>query len=356
MIDFLIIGGGIAGVSAAAALSAHGTVTLLEAEPSLGYHASGRSAAMFEEEYGNAAVCALNRASAAHHKAAGVLSPRGLMILAHPDQKTEYEAERDELSLEPISVEEACEIVPILRPEAVGFAATHREAMDLDTDKLLQGYLKAARANGTEVHLSTPVTAIRRIGAGWEVVSGERVFSTRNIVNAAGAWADPIAALAGVDTIGLQPYRRSMARTAAPGGEDVTGWPMLFGVGESWYAKTDAGAWLISPADEDPLPPQDAWADDMVLAEGIARYEEFVSTPVIRMISNWAGLRTFAPDRALVIGREPSVDGFFWHAGQGGYGFQSGPGAAALLAALATDQAPPQDLEIVQALSPARFR
>ena len=356
MIDFLVIGGGIAGVSAAAGLSAHGSTALLEAEPTLGYHASGRSAAMFEEEYGNATVCALNRASAAHHKAAGVLSPRGLMILARAEEEDSFRADCSAYRMEAISPTEACHRVPILDPKAVRFAARHDDAMDLDTDRLLQGYLKTATANGAQIHLKSPVTAIRRLGKGWEVICGQTSHQARRLINAAGAWSDQIAALAGVDTLGLQAYRRSMARTAAPDGQDVTGWPMIFGTGETWYAKPDAGAWLISPADEDPMPPQDAWAEDMVLAEGIARYEEFVTTPVTRMIANWAGLRTFAPDRTLVIGPEPSVPDFFWHAGQGGYGFQTAPAAADLLTALATGSTPILDPTDIAALSPQRFR
>ena len=175
------------------------------------------------------------------------------------------------------------------------------------------------------------------------------------IVNAAGAWADQIAALAGIAPLGLQPLRRSMARIPAPGGHDVSSWPTLLGVGETWYSKPDAGALIVSPAEEDPAEPHDAWADDMVLAEGLARYEEMVSEPVTRLISNWAGLRTFAPDRVLVIGRDRSHPGFFWLAGQGGYGFQTSAAASQLAAELICGQPPELDAATVAALSPARF-
>jgi D-arginine dehydrogenase len=146
-----------------------------------------------------------------------------------------------------------------------------------------------------------------------------------------------------------------MARIPAPGGHDVSGWPMMFGCGETWYAKPDAGALIVSPAEEHPMAPHDAWADDMVLAEGLARYEEMVTEPVTRMLSNWAGLRTFSPDRVLVIGRDPREPAFFWLAGQGGYGFQSSPAASQLAADLLLERAPAAPKDLIAALSPARF-
>lgn len=146
-----------------------------------------------------------------------------------------------------------------------------------------------------------------------------------------------------------------MARIPAPGGRDVTHWPMVIGGNEDWYCKPDAGALIVSPAEEDPMPPHDAWADDMVLAEGLARYEEAVTEPVTRLIANWAGLRSFAPDRAPVIGFAPQDAGFFWLAGQGGYGFQSAPGASDLVADLIAGRAPRLAPATVAALSPARF-
>ena len=160
------------------------------------------------------------------------------------------------------------------------------------------------------------------------------------LVNAAGAWADDIARLADIAPIGLTPKRRSMARVAAPEGYDPRDWPMVIGAGESWYMKPDAGALLISPADAEPAEPHDAWADDMVLATGIAGWEAHVTTPVTRMIANWAGLRTFSPDGNLVIGPAPEDPAFLWCAGQGGYGFQTAPAASRLLADLAGGRAP----------------
>jgi glycine/D-amino acid oxidase-like deaminating enzyme len=175
------------------------------------------------------------------------------------------------------------------------------------------------------------------------------------IVNAAGPWVDEVAAMAGVRPLGFTPLRRSMARIPAPGGHDVSRWPMIFGPGEDWYAKPDAGALIVSPAEEDLMAPHDAWADDMVLAEGLARYEAFVTEPVTRLLASWAGLRTFAPDRAMVIGRDPGEPSFLWVAGQGGQGFQSCAAAAQLVADLVAGRAPVLGAATVAALSPARF-
>ncbi len=172
------------------------------------------------------------------------------------------------------------------------------------------------------------------------------------VVNAAGAWADAIAAMAGADPLDLVPYRRSMAQLAAPGGRDVTAWPFVEEVAESWYAKPDAGRWLVSPADRDAVAPFDAWPDDMVLAEGLARYQEAVTEEVTRPLSSWAGLRTFAPDGVPVVGPAPDAPGFWWFAGQGGYGFQIAPALAAVLEARMAGEPHPA----AAALDPARLR
>lgn len=353
--DFLIIGGGIAGVSAAARLAPLGRVLVLEAEAHLAHHASGRSAALYEPHYGLAPVVGLSLASGDFFRGAGdLLSPRGLMVVGRADQGADLAAEAKGMALDPITVDEARAIVPILNPDVVALAAYGNHAWDIDTDLLVQRFAREAKTNG-EVLTGARVTAIRRDGAEWEVTSTAGTHRARLLINAAGAWVDEVAQMAGVSALGFQPYRRSMARIPAPGGQDVSRWPMVFGVGETWYAKPDAGALIVSPAEEDPQSPHDAWADDMVLAEGLARYEEMVTEPVTRLISNWAGLRTFAPDRVLVIGPDVREPGFFWLAGQGGYGFQTAPAASQLAADLIAGRAPQIDAGLVAALSPARF-
>lgn len=354
--DFLIIGGGIAGVSAAARIAPLGRVILLEAETNLAHHASGRSAALYEPHYGLAPVVELSLASGDFFRGTpGLLSPRGMMILGKAEEAAGIAEDAAKMALNPIPVEEALALVPVLDPAVVAHAAMAMHAWDIDTDLLLQGFAREAKAHGAQILTSARVSAIIREGAGWRVESGAGTFTAATIINAAGAWADQVAALAGVRPVGLQPNRRSMARIPAPGGHDVSGWPMLFGVGETWYAKPDAGALLVSPAEEHPMDPHDAWADDMVLAEGLARYEEMVTEPVTRLIANWAGLRTFAPDRVLVIGRDLREPSFFWLAGQGGYGFQSSPAASRLAADLLAGRATEAPADLVAVLSPARF-
>ncbi|WP_415919797.1 NAD(P)/FAD-dependent oxidoreductase [Tateyamaria sp. SN6-1] len=349
MSDFVVIGGGIAGLSAAARLAPHAQVTVLEAETALGYHASGRSAALFEQNYGLPAVRALNRASAAFHQP--YLSPRGLLLLGRAGEDAAFEADCSDMGLTEITMDAARAHVPILN-DTVTRAAYHADAQDIDTDRMLQDFARTIRANGGQIVTNARVTAIH---PGWRVDTTAGAFDGKRIVNAAGAWADVVARMAGVRPIGLTPLRRSMARIPAPGGRDVTRWPMMFGVGEAWYAKPDAGALLVSPADEDPAEPHDAWADDMTLAEGLDRYMQCVTDPVTRVTASWAGLRSFAPDRRLVLGPDAATPDFIWCAGQGGYGFQTAPAASQLLADLTLGHAPALAADAVQALDAKRF-
>lgn len=354
--DFLIIGGGIAGVSCAARLASAGKLLLLEAEGALAHHASGRSAALYEPRYGLGPVVALSMASGDYfHSAPNILSPRGMMIVAKAAEVARFEADAAGMELELISLDQAREIVPILNTETVAHVAMADHAWDIDTDLLLQGFARQARSFGAQILTKAPVTAIARDGKGWRVTTPQGEFSARVVINASGAWADVVAEMAGVAPLGFTPLRRSMARISAPGGLDISRWPMIFGAGEAWYCKPDAGALIVSPAEEHLTVPHDAFADDMVLAEGLARYEDMVTEPVTRMLANWAGLRTFSPDRVPVIGFDTRTPGFFWLAGQGGYGFQSSPAASQLAADLLTDQ--PSDFapELIAALNPARF-
>ena len=356
MIDFLVIGGGIAGTSVGARLSHLGRVVVLERESALAYHASGRSAAMFEESYGLPSTIALNRASKSYHFEAngGVTSPRGLMLIGTAENDAEFASDLVSMQLEELSLEDGRALFPILN-ETVTRIGYHPDAWDLDTDLLVQNFAREVRGNGGEVRVSAEVSAIARTGSGWDVTIGDEVVSARTLVNAAGAWADGVAQMAGITPIGITALRRSMARIPAPEGHDVGAWPMLFGPGETWYAKPDAGALLVSPADETPSAPMDAWADDMDLAEGLARFEAHVSAPVTRMLSNWAGLRSFAPDRNLVLGPDSADASFVWMAGQGGYGFQTAPAASQLCADLVAGRVPEIEADMVAKLNAARF-
>ncbi len=358
MSDFLIIGGGIAGISAGARLSALGHVTVLEREDALAYHASGRSAALFEENYGKASVIALNRASRAYLETAhgGVLSPRGLMLAGSAAQAEAFADELVQMNLDEISGAEARAICPILRADVIDRAGYSADARDIDTDRLVQNFAREIRAAGGKIVTKAEVTAIRRHATGWAVTAGGETYEGKTLVNAAGAWVDVIAQMAGIAPLGFTPNRRSMARIPLPAGLDPQPWPMVFAAQEAWYFKPDAGALIVSPAEEHPMAPHDAWADDMVLAEGLARFEEATTVEVTRLLASWAGLRTFSPDRQLVLGPDPSDTGFVWVAGQGGYGFQTSPAASQLVADLVAGRASDLDPATIRALDPARLR
>ena len=355
MADFIVIGGGIAGISAGARLSHLGEVVLLEREDALGYHASGRSAALFEQNYGKPSVIALNKASHEYHATAngGVLSPRGIMLAGSAATAAAYEADRKDMDLAELTLSEALDLCPILRTGVVDRVAYDPDAFDVDTDLLIQNFAREIRANGGTIVTKAEVSRIQRTPTGWTVVTRAGDFDGAILVNAAGAWVDVVAQMAGITPIGFTPLRRSMARIPAP--MDPSRWPMVFGAGEDWYFKPDAGALIVSPAEEDPTEPHDAFADDMVLAEGLARFEEHTTVEVTRLLSNWAGLRTFSPDRQLVLGRDPADPAFVWVAGQGGYGFQTAPAASQLIADLIAGRAPEIGQDIAASLAPDRF-
>jgi glycine/D-amino acid oxidase-like deaminating enzyme len=312
---------------------------------------------LFEEHYGAPSVNALSQAGKAYLESAndGVLSDRGILMVAQSGQEIDLATEAKAFHMAPLSVPEACAIIPILNPEKITAAALSWGAKDIDTDRLIQNFARDCRAKGGEIRTSARVSAIAKTHHGWDVRIGPETISAKILINAAGSWVDEIASLAGISRIGFQPYRRSMARTPAPNGLNITKWPVLFGVGEAWYAKPDAGQLIISPAEEHPMVPCDAYADDLVLAEGIARYSEVVTSEVTRITSNWAGLRTFAPDRTLVIGFDPDDSTFFWLGGQGGYGFQTAPGASQLVADLIGGTTSDLSAKTIAALSPTRF-
>jgi D-arginine dehydrogenase len=361
--DVIVIGGGMAGISAAARIAAEARVLVLEAEPQLGYHSTGRSAAIFIRNYGNATLRALNAISARFFDAPGevsnapLLTPRGELLLAGEaelDVLEEYAAGSDGLAR--LTAREARDLVPILRPEPIAAAVYERDAQDIDVDRMLQGFARLLKARGGRIETGLRVAALRRAAGLWHVeASGGARYSAPVIVNAAGAWAAEIGRLAGALEIPLTPCRRSAAVLPPPEGQSPDGWPLFGSVTETWYAKPDAGRLMVSPADEDPVEPQDAWADDMVLAEGLDRYERAVTVPVTRVEANWAGLRTFAPDRTPVAGFDPQAEGFLWLAGQGGYGIQSAPALAEIAAALCTGTMPEAQRGLAVALAPDRF-
>ncbi|PHR24231.1 MAG: glycerol-3-phosphate dehydrogenase [Hoeflea sp.] len=359
--DIVVIGGGIAGISAAARLAPDAKVTVLESEPVIGHHSSGRSAAIFIRNYGNATLRALNAASSPFlAQSEGVsdtslLSPRGELLLATDEDLVKFDAYLDGSDgLERLSPQQALELVPILRHDAIAAAAIEWDAQDIDVDRMLQGFARKLRHLGGSIVTGAGVQSITRRDGVWTVMTAAGEFTAPVLVNAAGGWADAVAKMAGVRTLGLAALRRSAVLIPAPDGHDITRWPLFANAGDQWYAKPEAGKMMISPADEDPVEPHDVWADDMVVAEGLHRFEQAVTVPVTRVEHSWAGMRTFAPDRTPVVGFAPEAEGFFWLAGQGGYGMQTAPALSQLAADLCLGRLSQLGQTVIEALSPGR--
>lgn len=360
--DIIVIGGGIAGMSAAAELARDARVILLEAESQAGYHSTGRSAAIFIRNYGNATLKALNALSFpaldGDLLAESVLSPRGELLLAQEGELPDLEAyAQDAEGIERLNATQARELVPVLRADRIAAALLERDAQDIDVDRLLQGCARLLHGRKGEILTGQRVERIAHEGAVWQVETAQGRYEAPIVVNAAGAWADAVAAMAGVPRIGLQPKRRSAVIMALPeNAPDHRHWPLFGSVAETWYAKPDANGLMISPADEDPVAPQDAWPDDMVLAEGLFRFEQMVDLPIVRPSHSWAGLRCFVADKTPVVGFAPNAEGFFWLAAQGGYGVQTSPALARLARALCTGGGGPADAGLCKALDPVRLR
>ncbi len=361
--DFAIVGAGIAGVSLAARLAAHGSVLLLERESQPGSHSTGRSAAMFMESYGPPQARALTRASRATYLAPSllpILSPRGALYVAWQGQERLLEGMRG-AGLHAVGPDAVLARVPVLRPEGLVGAWSEPDAMDIDVHALLQGWLALARQQGATLWADAEVDHAQRDASGWTLrLADGRSAQAGVVVNAAGAWADTLAAAAGLPPLGLQPRRRSAFSFDAPAGLDHRGWPTVCGVDESWYFKPDAGQLLGSPANADDVAAHDVQPEALDIAQGIANIEMRTTLTIRRPRRTWAGLRTFAPDGELVIGFDPLANGFFWLAGQGGYGIQSAAGAAMLAEALITGAVLPPTLQHEgvdpAAMSPGRLR
>lgn len=369
-VDIAVIGGGIAGASAAAALAAGAKVVLLEREARCGHHATGRSAASFTEACGAPVIRRLARASRAFLEqppagfaAVPLLHPRGMITVARPDQTARLAADLSRAqetapSVRAILPAEVEAMVPILRPGHIAAAFIEPGQREIDVDALHQGFLRQARRLGAQVMTGAGVSGLARDGAGWRITTPQGDVQAGVIVNAAGAWADAVAALAGLAPIGITPFRRTAFRVALPDGMDAGHWPLINDADEAFYFKPDAGRLFESPGDATPSPPLDAWPHDLDVAIGVARLEAATTLQVRRVLHSWAGLRSFVPDRVPVVGFEGA--GFFWLAGQGGYGIKTAPALARIAAALILGGAMPDDLAAAgidpAALSPARLR
>ena len=345
--DFLILGAGIAGASTGFFLAPHGRCVMLERESQPGYHSTGRSAAQFIATYGTPQVRALTRASEPffQHPPEGfatvpLLQPRGLLTIACeadlPALETAWNVLRQTSTTgQWLTGEQACAMVPALRPELVSAAILEPESYDMDVHAIHQGYLRGFKQAGGALFNNTDVVDVHRSNGVWEVATaaGAR-YSAPVLINAAGAWCDAVAQLAGVATIGLVPKRRSALTFAAPANMRSAAWPMTLDVEERFYLKPDAGALLASPANEDPTHPQDVQPEELDIAIAVDALET-ATTLNVRPSHTWAGLRSFVHDGDLVAGFDAHASGFFWCAAQGGYGIQTSAAMGEACAALA---------------------
>jgi D-arginine dehydrogenase len=367
--DAVVVGAGIAGASAGWALAERGAgIVILETEATAGHHATGRSAALLMESYGGPRISALVRASRsllteppegfADHP---LTAPRGTLWIADADHEGRLRADAQGWrGVEVLDHDAARSLVPVLRPEASVVAVHEPGALDLDVDGLLQAYLRGVRARGGTIATSTPVTGIEPDGDGWRVRTPSGDISTPAVVNAAGAWGDVVAAMAGVEPLGLRPLRRTAFLFRPPDGLDTRGWPLVCDVADRFYVKPDAGMLLGSPADTTPSEPCDARPEEIDVALAIDHIEAALDLQVKGVRAPWAGLRTFTSDGVPAVGCDPAHPGFVWVVGQGGYGIKTSPGMAWAAAAAALAEPWPAAL-LAQGLDagtldPARFR
>lgn len=370
--DFLIVGGGIAGATAAYHLAPHGRVIQVERECAPGYHATGRSAALFSEAYGNAVIRALTSGSRAFYDGppAGfadvpLLKPRGVLFPARLDQMDALDQMRAEVAatggrVDRLEASAATNLVPALKPDYVAAALLEPGAADIEVAALLQGFLRGAKAAGAEFVIDTEVLELSWSRGHWTLHTCREHYCAPVVINAAGAWADEIGKLAGALPIGLVPKRRTAVTFDAPDYGGSGNWPMVVDVEEKFYFKPDAGRILASPADETPSPPCDAQPEELDIAELMERLATATDFAPRRLASKWAGLRSFVTDKSPVAGFDPGAPGFFWLAGQGGYGVQTAPAMGRVTAALARGAEFPADLAArglsAANLSPSRLR
>ena len=378
-LDTVIVGAGMAGASLAWRLSQPGamqrSVLLLERESQPGMHATGRSAAMFMESYGPPGARALTRASRAFYEQPPVgfadvplLAPRGALYVAAPGEQAALAALEAELRhtgtvIDRLTAAATLKMLPCLRPERVTGALYEPAAQDIDVHALHHAFLRGARRGGASLWLDAELAAAAHDGTRWRIdLADGRAVQANRIVDAAGAWADDVAARCGVAALGLVPRRRSAFTFDAPPGIATDRWPVVAGIAETdgWYFKPDAGRLLGSPANAEDTVPHDVRPEELDIALGIARIEAATTLAIRRPASTWAGLRTFSRDGELVIGLDSRQPAFFWLVGQGGYGIQSAAGASLLGATLLAGLPLPDELAAhgvrQEAMAPGRLR
>ena len=364
--DFIVIGAGIAGASAACELTRHGKVALLEREDRPGYHSTGRSAAFYTLNYGNEIIRTLTDLSGDFFRdppdgfaESPLIVRHATVTIARADQEASF---RDNLraarasaghidELDPAAAER---LIPILRPGYAAFAHVEPDSYFMDVALIHGGFLRTLAARGGELICDAEVGGLKRSRGVWRVATRASTFEAPVVVDAAGAWADEVARLAGAGAVGLQPKRRTAIIVAAPAGIDIAACPLVIDTDEQFYFRPEAGKVLASPADETPSVPCDAQPEEADVAVTVDRLERATTLSVRRVEHRWAGLRSFVADRAPVVGPDPAAEGFVWLAGQGGYGIMTSPAMARAAAALAAGSAWPAELS-TRGITPARL-
>jgi D-arginine dehydrogenase len=368
--DFAVIGAGIAGASVAHELQAHGRVVLLESEPLPGHHTTGRSAAVLVQNYGNDVVRRLTQASRGFFERPPdgfaphpLVFARPVLFIGRADQRERLAAEREageELGVDVRLLDGAgaLSLCPALREDYVAGGLLEPGARGIDVAGMLEGFLRGLRARGGTVRTRAEVVRVEKTGDAWEVEAGGETYRVSAVVNAAGAWCDTVGRLAGARPIGLQPLRRTVITFDGPEGHDFGSWPCVVDVDEEFYFEPEGAQLLASPADETPSEPCDATAEDYEVAVAVDRIERATTLEIRYIRQRWAGLRSFVVDRAPVIGMDPDLHGFFWLAGQGGFGIMTSPAAARTAASLIVRGSLPPDIEELgltpEQLSPGR--
>ncbi|MFV1992025.1 MAG: NAD(P)/FAD-dependent oxidoreductase [Acidimicrobiales bacterium] len=370
-VDVVVIGGGIAGVSAAAGLSERYNVVLVELEKALAHHTTGRSAALFLENIGTPLIRGMTLASRSYLAPppeglaeAPLLESRALLCIGDDTQQNEVRAmASDGARLVPsvrlIDTTEALELCPALVEHRVASAVYEPDSMSVDVMALHQSFVRAMRANGGVIERDTGVTGLRWTEGAWDITTTQGTLRAPVVVNAAGAWADEVATMAGVRPVGIMPLRRT-AFTSRPSQFDG-GWPLVTSIDRDFYCKPEAGGYLLcSPMDETPCEPCDASAEELDVAMAIDAVNSALDVSIRSVHTAWAGLRSFVEDRSLVLGFDDELPGFFWCVGQGGYGIQTSPAAGATVAALVHGEDLPEQVQAhgvtPDQLSPARLK
>jgi D-arginine dehydrogenase len=369
-VDFLVIGSGIAGASAAYHLADHGTLAILEREDQPSYHSTGRSAALYTPSYGPRLMRVFTAESGAflHRPPEGfspypLMTPRGALFTATADRAVTLEkfvAEVNELGdiLRLVDRDEALRICPAIVPEAAALAALDAAVMDMDVNAIHQGYLRTARGKGAELVTRAEVQSLDRAHGKWRAATPAGTFAAPVVINAAGAWADVVAGLAGVAPLGLVPKRRTVIIFDGPTG-DFSAWPAVADIAETYYFKPEAGRLLASPADETPVEPHDVQPEELDIAVLVDRLQQATTLAIPAILRRWAGLRSFVADKNPVVGFAPQAPGYFWLAGQGGYGIQTSWALGLTAASLARGAGLPERIAAygvtVEQLGPARL-